>query len=42
MDHWRDRGERQHMYAVCLGRGFQIKSRAFSEALQMVSPVSVN
>lgn len=42
VDHWRDRSERQHMYTVCLGRGFQIKSRAFSEALQMVGPVSVN
>jgi phage/plasmid-like protein (TIGR03299 family) len=42
VDHWRDRGERQHMYTVCLGRGFQIKSRAFSEALQMVGPISIN
>ena len=32
VDHWRARGERQHMYTVCLGRGFQIKSRAFSKA----------
>jgi phage/plasmid-like protein (TIGR03299 family) len=42
VDHWRARGERQHMYTVCLGRGFQIKSRAFSEAMRMAEPVSMN
>ena len=42
VDHWRDRGERQHMYAVCLGRGFQIKNRAFQVARDMVFPISSN
>ena len=42
VDHWRTRGDRQHMYTVCLGRGFQIKNRAYAEALQIVGPVSAN
>jgi len=42
VDHWRDRGEREHMYAVCFGRGFQIKGHAFSEALTLVGPISTN
>jgi phage/plasmid-like protein (TIGR03299 family) len=42
VDHWRDRGDREHMYAVCFGRGFQIKSQAYKEALTMVGPVSAN
>ena len=39
VDHWRNRGEREHMYAVCFGRGYQIKSRAFTEALTMTGPI---
>jgi phage/plasmid-like protein (TIGR03299 family) len=42
VDHWRDRGDRQHMYGVCFGSGFQIKSRAYERALQFVAPVSSN
>ncbi len=32
VDHWRRRGERQHMYTVCMGRGYQIKTQAFRVA----------
>ena len=42
VDHWRDRGERQHLYTVCLGRGFQIKSRAYDEALKVTRAISRN
>jgi phage/plasmid-like protein (TIGR03299 family) len=42
VDHWRDRGERQHLYSVCLGRGFQIKSRAYQEAKALVRQISAN
>lgn len=42
VDHWRNRGGRQHMYTVCLGRGFQIKVRAFDIASQMVGQSSAN
>jgi phage/plasmid-like protein (TIGR03299 family) len=42
VDHWRDRGDRQHMYAVCFGRGFQIKNRAYQQARTMISPITVN
>ena len=42
VDHWRDRGEREHMYTVCLGKGFQIKARAFSEAVVIAGPATNN
>jgi phage/plasmid-like protein (TIGR03299 family) len=32
VDHWRDRGGREHMHTVCFGRGFQIKALAYEQA----------
>ena len=42
VDHWRDRGDRRHMCAVCLCRGFQIKRWPFDEAVRMVGSHLVN
>jgi hypothetical protein len=36
VDHWRARGERQHMQSVYPGRGLRIKARAFDLASEMV------
>lgn len=35
VDHWRERGDGQHMRNVCFGRGYQIKARAYSVACRL-------
>jgi len=36
VDHWRNRGGREHMQSACFGRGFKIKTLAYEEAHKMI------
>ncbi|MCE9614872.1 MAG: DUF932 domain-containing protein [Lentisphaerae bacterium] len=42
VDHWRQRGERQHMYTVCMGRGYQIKTQALRIARTIAGTMTAN